>query len=83
MGRLTRRLDAIRSSAPDRIPEDALSVMKNATERLRASGLTDGVPDVGDSAPLFARPTPEGEPVRLAELLDEGPVVLSFFRGRW
>lgn len=35
--------------------------------------------DAGDEAPDFELPDPDGEPVRLSELLADGPVVLYFY----
>ena len=59
------------------------AIMNRATADLAESDILDGVPGVGDRAPLFARPNLEGESVRLRSLLRKGPVVASFFRGRW
>ena len=42
-----------------------------------------GALGVGDAAPDFALPGVDGEPVRLASLLERGPVVLAFYRGSW
>ena len=38
---------------------------------------------VGQMAPDFTLPDAGGRPVSLAELRARGPVVLSFYRGRW
>lgn len=38
---------------------------------------------VGASAPAFILPDAHGTPVALSELLAQGPVVLSFYRGDW
>ena len=38
---------------------------------------------VGDTAPLFELPDAHGRIVNLADLLKQGPVVVSFFRGAW
>ncbi|WP_420442617.1 hypothetical protein [Candidatus Palauibacter sp.] len=57
--------------------------MSDGTEALRSSGILDGILEVDDRAPLFARPSVAGPTVRLKTLLKRGPVVLSFFRGRW
>lgn len=62
---------------------DWTAIMNRATADLTASDILDGVPSVGDRAPLFARPNLDGESVRLRSLLRKGPVVASFFRGRW
>lgn len=59
------------------------AIMNRATEALAATDILERVPKVGERAPLFARPNVEGETVRLRSLLRTGPVVASFFRGRW
>lgn len=82
-GPLGRRLAEIRAGAPDRIDADTRALMKRATAELRESSILDELPRVGDRAPGFARPNLDGRTVRLGALLREGPVVASFFRGRW
>lgn len=82
-GSLNARLAEKRATAEAKRPPELVDTMNRATEALRDSGILDGVPGVGDRAPLFARPNLEGSTVRLASLLRRGPVILSFFRGRW
>jgi peroxiredoxin len=43
----------------------------------------DRVAKVGGPAPDFTLPNVAGQPVSLAALRARGPVVLSFYRGRW
>ncbi|WP_452231237.1 MULTISPECIES: peroxiredoxin-like family protein [unclassified Lacinutrix] len=38
---------------------------------------------VGEKAPSFVLPNPEGNLVTLKSLLDKGPVVITFYRGDW
>lgn len=80
---LEERLSQIRAAAKARVPPEAYAVMRQAIEDLRASGILDGVPRVGDRAPDFTLPSQTGQPVALRDRLARGPVVLSFFRGRW
>ena len=82
-GPLCRRLAEIRAEKEAARPAAATAVMAAGTEALQASGILDRLPRVGDRAPLFARPSVAGPTVRLKTLLKRGPVVLSFFRGRW
>ena len=82
-GPLCRRLAEMRAEKEAARPAAATAIMHAGTEALRASGILDRVPRVGDRAPLFARPSVAGPTVRLQSLLRRGPVVLSFFRGRW
>ncbi len=83
MESLNERLAAFRAEKEVGRDPAATALMNRSTDDLRASGILDGVRSVGDTAPLFARPNLDGETVRLRTLLKQGPVVLSFFRGRW
>jgi len=83
MGRLEERLAKIREGAKERIPEEVRRTMARATGELKSSGIVERAAAVGEEAPGFVRLTPDGERIGLGELLKEGPVVLSFFRGRW
>jgi hypothetical protein len=80
---LSERLDAIREAAKARIPPQTRAVMERSVADLRASGITDRIAKVGQRAPAFTLPDHAGRDVRLSTLLARGPVVLSFYRGRW
>jgi hypothetical protein len=80
---LQARLDAIREASKARIPEPVRAVMARSIEDLRASGMMDRVARIGERAPDFTLPSASGESIRLGDLLGRGPVVLSFYRGRW
>lgn len=60
-----------------------LATMHQATEELANSGIIDRTLKTGDTAPVFELPTADGERVELRSLLQQGPVVLSFYRGGW
>lgn len=59
---------------------DTASVLPVAVTAEAAANRALGV---GDQAPDFALPDATGETVRLDELLVDGPVVLTFYRGGW
>ena len=80
---LAERLDTMRAAAKTRIPPEAQTVMQRSVDDLRASGLANRVARVGQPAPKFTLPDAAGEQVSLDGLLARGPVVLSFYRGRW
>ncbi|MFJ1755436.1 peroxiredoxin-like family protein [Kitasatospora sp. NPDC088134] len=65
------------------IPEPARAVMERAARELAGSGLVGRALAVGDRAPGFALRAAAGGTVELAELLADGPVVLTFYRGAW
>jgi hypothetical protein len=83
MPTLAERLDTIRAAAETRIPPEAQAVMQRSIDDLRASGLVNRIARVGEAAPKFTLPNAVGEHVSLDSLLARGPVVLSFYRGRW
>ncbi len=80
---LQEQLDELRAKSKTRIPPEAQAVMQRSIDELRASGILSRVPKVGDRAPDFTLPNAAGQPVSLAGLLAKGPVVVSFYRGRW
>ena len=58
-------------------------ISQAATETLRASGIMDGVIKVGSRLPAFTLPNANGVAVSSADLLAQGPLVLTVFRGHW
>jgi hypothetical protein len=80
---LKEQLDELKAKSAARVPPETREVMRRAVEDLRRSGLADRALKVGDRVPDFTLPDEDGRPVRLAGLLARGPVVLSFYRGRW
>jgi peroxiredoxin len=75
---LKEKLDALRVRNPVwKARYDAL------VESLKAAGVGEGALKVGDACPDFALASAEGRIITLAELLAKGPVVLSFYRGKW
>ena len=83
MARLQEQLARIKEGAKKRIPEAALAVMERATEELRRSGIAERTLRVGAQAPQFSLPDADGKLVNSAELLKVGPLVVSFYRGKW
>jgi hypothetical protein len=80
---LSGKLDSIREMAKTRIPPEARAIMERSVEELRASGMMARVAKVGQPTPDFTLPNAAGQEVNLKGLLARGPVVLSFYRGRW
>ena len=80
---LAERLDTIRQGADKRILPDKRAIMHRATDDLRSSGILDGVIKEGDPLPRFALKNAFAEEVRSSELLANGALVLTVFRGSW
>ena len=80
---LQTRLDTMREQREAKLPAEALAIMHGATDDLLASGIMDGVLNVGDRAPDFSLADQDGNQVRASALLSDGPLVVSFYRGVW
>ncbi len=50
---------------------------------LREAGVGTSAPRVGEMFPDFSLPTADGSYRRLGDVLEQGPVILNFSRGRW
>lgn len=83
MTELNTHLAALKAENDAARNPDWTAIMDRATADLAATDILDGVPRVGDRAPHFARPNLAGDTVRLTTLIKDGPLVVSFFRGRW
>lgn len=83
MNSLNEQLTALRLEKEETRDPALTNQLNQATDELQASGILAGVRTVGDQAPMFARPNLDGDTVRLRTLLRRGPVIVSFFRGRW
>jgi peroxiredoxin len=65
------------------IPEAVLKKLQATTEKLVHSDITDKSLKKGDKAPSFTLPSATGKSVNSSELLKDGPLVVSFYRGGW
>jgi peroxiredoxin len=63
-------------------PEFAAAVDRLVT-RLRQYGAGESAPQVGEPMPPFVLPDETGQMVSLDELLNRGPVAVTFHRGHW
>lgn len=70
-------------AAPYNAPHEAIEKMHRATAELIASGIETRALKVGERAPSFTLFNQDHVQVASADLLSEGPLVVSFFRGHW
>ena len=88
MSKVQDRLDefkkAFESGAPPyNVPREAIETMHRATAELQATGIENRALKVGDRAPSFDLFNQDHVEVASTNLLREGPLVVSFFRGHW
>ena len=80
---LQERLDVQRSQFEKKAPKEALDIMHRATEDLRNSCIVDRILKIGDAAPDFELKNAFGQSIRSSNLLNDGPLIVNFNRGKW
>ncbi|MBZ5522980.1 MAG: AhpC/TSA family protein [Acidobacteriia bacterium] len=65
------------------VPSERLASIDRAVEELKSSGLAGRALKEGDQAPSFELPDGDGLIWLSTDLLQRGPLVLVFYRGRW
>ena len=80
---LQDKLNAHKEGFKAKAPKEAQTIMQRATETLSHSGILDRAIAVGNSAPAFDLENTEGQRTRLDDLIARGPLVLTFYRGKW
>ncbi|WP_223651993.1 peroxiredoxin-like family protein [Hymenobacter psoromatis] len=65
------------------LPPAAARGIDAGIARTEAAGIARHALAAGQPAPNFTLPDASGQPQTLAELLKQGPVVLTFYRGNW
>jgi peroxiredoxin len=88
MSSLQAKLDAFRAALesgkpPYCVPYSVVEAMHRATAELKASGRVKRAMKVGDRAPAFRLKDSESNVVSSSELLEAGPLIVSFYRGVW
>jgi peroxiredoxin len=85
---LQAKLDAFKADfeagkPPYSVPRSVIETMHRATAELIASGAAQGALKAGDKIPSFVLKDTDGKSISSSELLSQGPLVVSFYRGVW
>ncbi len=80
---LQDQLDEITANTRNLVQPERMALNERAVAELLASGIEQKILPAGASAPEFTLPDASGRPVRSADLLALGPLIINFFRGRW
>ncbi|WDV56556.1 peroxiredoxin-like family protein [Streptomyces coeruleorubidus] len=83
MTTLNAELRTFYEARQQQIPAEIREIMQRAGQELADSGQADRALTVGAQAPRFSHPSATGQTLALDELLADGPVVLTFYRGAW
>ncbi len=80
---LSEDLDRFVKKFIDTAPANVQSDFNQGVQEVRSSGILDKAINVGDYAPDFTLANAIGEYVSLYERLENGPVVIVWYRGGW
>ena len=80
---LKEQLDARRAMSIQKSPPGRSAAFQRGVDELIADGIADRAVKEGDVAPNFTLPNARGEQISLYACLENGPVVLTFYRGGW
>ncbi|GHO98053.1 alkyl hydroperoxide reductase [Reticulibacter mediterranei] len=84
---LQRQLDELVARAADRIPAEIFQQLTSPILQLVQAGASEQALKEGEQAPDFtlpgSLPDTAGNAVKLSELLKQGPVIVTFYRGAW
>src|SRR5215471_4873414 len=79
---LRLRLAEIRHNTRTLLSPEHLAPVDRAIAELQQSGIVSRSLPVGATTPAFKLPDQNGKPIRSAELLRSGPLIVVFYRGR-
>jgi peroxiredoxin len=80
---LEQQLAAFRAEFARTAPAGRPALYEAKIEELRASFALERAIGTGDQAPDFLLPDARGNSVSLSNLLQRGPVIVTFYRGGW
>jgi len=80
---LKAELKALQTRLESGRPADVVATMHRAVEELRTSGAVGRVLKAGDQAPEFVLPNAAEQLIDSRALLTKGPLIVTFYRGRW
>ncbi len=80
---LAEILDRTRTAAEAKRPPEVVAEMHRAVDELRTSGALERILKVGQPMPAFRLPNQDGREIDSASFLAKGPLVVTFYRGKW
>ena len=80
---LATELAATKASFAERASDETKALYADGIQAVVDAGVIEGAKKMGDPAPAFTLTNQEGSEVSLASLLEQGPVVLMWYRGGW
>ncbi len=83
MANLKAEITRLRQEQEKSLSEEVRRVLQRSVQRLVESELAESATGVGEVFPAFSLPNPGGRAVSSEELLQQGHLVVCFYRGGW
>ncbi len=80
---LNETLQQLKSASRSKLPAETAAIMSRATEHLEGSGAAAMALGEGQPAPSFSLADWQGKEYNSREILANGPMILTFYRGSW
>ncbi|QBD83465.1 AhpC/TSA family protein [Ktedonosporobacter rubrisoli] len=80
---LSQKLAQVLAMGKQMVPAELLQQLLSPVEMLRANKAAERALQEGEKVPDFTLPDALGNSVTLTQLLGQGPVVITFYRGSW
>ncbi len=80
---LEEKLGELRQNSKAKFSPEIAEKMNRATKELRESGIMQAAVNVGDKMPVFGLPNMKGDTISSTDLLKNGNLVVTFYRGVW
>jgi len=77
------RLDEAKAGWSERASDETKAAYTQGIDELNETGIIESALNVGDMAPDFTLPNATGDEVSLSAILEQGPAVLTWYRGGW
>ena len=65
------------------LAQKALNTLREANQRFLDDGIAEDAPQLGDYFPSFILPNAYGQLINSRDLISQGPLIISFFKGSW
>lgn len=80
---LAEETEALAAKSRANADAERAAIYAKAAESIAESDILETALQVGDKAPMFELPDAFGKVVRLADVLENGPAIVTFYRGSW
>ena len=82
-GTLQQQIELFLAQTAEQLPPELMATFYSSIETLVKTDIAKHSLKVGEKAPDFTLPDTFGKQVKLSELLQHGPAVVTFYRGEW